>query len=651
MRFLSWTPSLFAALLLLGCGADQTTSESQQASPASAQTEVESAAPDDSPMDPTQHPERGSQGKVVIYQVLPRLFGNTETRNKPWGTLDENGVGRFNDFTDAALKGIAELGTSHIWYTGVLHHAVINDYTDYGISLDDPDVVKGRAGSPYAIKDYYNVNPDLAEDPANRLAEFDALIERTHAHGMKVMIDIVPNHVARRYESISRPDGVADFGADDDTTVEYARDNNFYYIPGECFQVPEWPQDYRPLGGEDHPLADGEFEECPAKWTGNGSRSPQPDFDDWYETVRVNFGVRPDGEYDFDRLPADYAERDIAEHYAFWQGRDVPDSWEKFRDIVSFWLDRGVDGFRFDMAEMVPVEFWSYLNSHIKQINPDALLLAEVYQPQLYRDYLHLGRMDYLYDKVEFYDNLKWVMQGHGSTDELVATQARHADIEHHLLHFLENHDEQRIASPEFAGDARLGMPAMLVSATISTSPTMLYFGQEVGEPASEDAGFGKASRTTIFDYWGVPAHQRWMNDGAFDGGALTEEEQSLRDFYVRLMRFSAEQPAMRGDYAEIHTVNREHSEHYDDKLLAFLRWSDQQRLLIVANLSDQAYPPMQLTLPAEQIAAWGLADGDYPLQEQLYGELGATLVVRDGIGQVELSLAPLASLILQLED
>jgi glycosidase len=624
--------SLFAAglagILLTACGQ---------------QSELET------PVDNAAQPH-SALGKPVVYQVFTRLFGNTTTTNKPWGTLEENGVGKFSDFTDEALAGIRELGTTHVWYTGVPHHAVIRDYTEYGISVDDPDVVKGRAGSPYAVKDYYTVNPDLADDPAKRLEEFQALIARTHAQGMKVLIDIVPNHVARRYESIARPEGVSDFGANDDTGVAYVRDNNFYYIPGKAFQVPEWPEDYQVLGGEAHPLADGQFDEHPAKWTGNGSRAARPVFDDWYETVKINFGVRPDGEYDFDRLPPEYAHKSTDEHYAFWQGRDVPDSWLNFRDIALYWIGRGVDGFRYDMAEMVPVEFWSYLNAHIKQHNPDAFLLAEVYTPDLYRDYVHLGRMDYLYDKVEFYDNLKWVMQGHGSADELVATQERMADIEHHMLHFLENHDEQRIASPEFAGDARLGMPAMLVSATISTSPTMLYFGQDVGEAASEDAGFGKASRTTIFDYWGVPAHQRWMNGGKFDGGALTDAERQLRDFYVRLMRFSAGQPAMTGAYAEIHSHNRAHTAGYDDKLLSYLRWQDDQKLLIVANFRDRAYPPLVLKIPAVQISQWQLPDGEYIMTEQLYGAIKVTLTVEKGEGRLPLQLPALASYIFQLE-
>ncbi|MBY6094643.1 alpha-amylase family protein [Ferrimonas balearica] len=583
--------------------------------------------------------------KAVVYQMFTRLFGNTETANVPWGTLEQNGVGKFNDITDQALEGIKELGVSHVWYTGVLHHAVVGDYSQYGISNDDPDVIKGLAGSPYAVKDYYSVNPDLAENPAERMAEFKALVERSHRHGLKAIIDIVPNHIARDYQSLGKPDGVEDFGANDDTSVEYARDNNFYYVVGQPFQVPQWLDGYQPLGGESHPLADGEFAENPAKWTGNGARAAQPHFHDWYETVKVNYGVRPDGSHDFPALPAEYAELDVTEHYLFWQGKDVPDSWEKFRDIVLFWTEFGIDGFRYDMAEMVPVAFWSYLNSHIKQVNPDAFLLAEVYQPDLYRDYLHLGKMDYLYDKVDLYDTLKAIIQGRESTDAIVPIQAAKADIEHHMLHFLENHDEQRIASPDFAGKAENALPAMVLSATLSTSPTMLYFGQDVGEPGDDDAGFGKATRTTIFDYWGVPAHQRWMNDGAFDGGALTNEEQVLRDYYVRLMQFVADSPALMGQYAEIHSANRD-TAGYSDRHYSFLRWNDQQQLLVVANFDQAKESKMVLRVPAEQIARWQLADGEYALNDALSGE-SLSLTVRDGEGRVALTLAPLQSRIL----
>ncbi|MDP5459055.1 alpha-amylase family glycosyl hydrolase [Alishewanella sp. SMS8] len=589
-----------------------------------------------------------AQGKAVVYQMFTRIYANTTSTNKPWGSLAQNGVGKFNDINDDALRGIKALGTTHIWFTGVPHHALIADYSAYGISDDDPDVVKGRAGSPYAVKDYYSVNPDLAVDPAERLQEFQALIARTHQHGMQVLIDIVPNHVARSYQSLAKPAGVADFGANDDTSVVYARDNNFYYVPGEAFQVPDWPADYQVLGGQAHPLADGQFNENPAKWTGNGARAAKPAFDDWYETVKINYGVRPDGSYDFERLPADYAKRDWQAHYQFWQGKSVPDSWLKFRDITQYWLQLGVDGFRYDMAEMVPVEFWSYLNAHIKHTNPQAFLLAEVYQPALYRDYIQLGLMDYLYDKVEFYDSLKLVMQGKGPTSALVQVQQRMADIEHHMLHFLENHDEQRIASPEFAGDARKGMPAMVVSTLISSSPTMLYFGQEVGEPASEDAGFGKASRTTIFDYWGVPHHQRWVNGGKFDGGALTPAEMNLRHFYQRLLSFSREAPALNGDYVELHTLNLAAGSAYSEQQLAFARFSNEQQLVVVSHFNATESVEFQLQLPRTLMQRWQLADGKYALHEQLTG-VNHELVVTNGEGRIAVKLAPLGSLVYQL--
>ena len=592
-------------------------------------------------------------GKPVVYQVFTRLFGNQVTANKPWGTIEENGVGKFADFTDEALQGIRELGVTHIWYTGVPHHAVIRDYTEFGIGDDDPDVVKGRAGSPYAIKDYYSVNPDLANDPSKRLEEFEALIRRTHENGMKVIIDIVPNHVARGYESIARPDGVDDFGASDDTSVEWARDNNFYYVVGEDFRMPEFRPGYLPLGGEPHPLADGHFEESPAKWTGNGARVAQPRFDDWYETVKINHGVRPDGSHSFDSLPEEARNWTATEHADFWRDREVPDSWLKFRDIVLYWTDKGVDGFRYDMAEMIPVEFWSYLNSSIEEQNPDAFLLAEVYDPSLYRDYIQLGRMNYLYDKVGLYDALKPVMQGTASTDVIAPVHAEVLDIEEHMLHFLENHDEERIASSNFAGDAARGKPAMVVSALISRSPTMLYFAQDVGEQGQGNPVFNQPPlmRTTIYDYWGVPAHQRWMNSGKFDGGALSAEENELRDFYKRLMNLSADNAAMRGAYAEIHTANRTTNDDYDGRLFSFVRWSDDERLIIVSNFSDTASYRLTLTVPPEIISGWQLGPGRYKLDELLFGVNASELVVDAGAGLLHVELEPLGSVVYRVGD
>jgi len=600
------------------------------------------------PSNQSETPEK-EEMKINVYQVFTRLFGNTNTTNKPWGTIEENGVGKFEDFTDQALEAIREMGMTHIWYTGVLHHAMVTDHSEIGVPGDDPDVVKGRAGSPYAVKDYYNVDPDLATDPSKRLEEFQSLIKRTHRHGMKVIIDIVPNHVARVYHSVTNPEGVEDFGASDDVSREYLRDNNFYYIPGQPFRVPQWRDGYQVLGGEDYPGADGYFKEYPAKWTGNGSRSPQPDMNDWYETVKINFGVDPGGRHDFDSLPAGFENEPYQVHYAFWKDRDVPDSWTKYRDIALYWLDKGVDGFRYDMAEMVPVEFWSYLNSAIKMVRPDAFLLAEIYQPWIYRDYLGKGKMDFLYDKVDLYDSLKSIIQGQGSTDAIVRIQSEVADIEHHMLHFLENHDEQRIASPGFAGDAEKGKPAMVVAATISSSPTMLYFGQDVGEPAREEPGFGAPTRTSIYDYIGVPNHQRWMNGGKFDGAALSDQERQLHRFYVTLLNFTKNSKALTGEYREIHSFNREQTEWYNDRVFSYVRWKDEDRLIIVVNFDAGDSYGFDLRLPADVIGAWKLQEGEYTLHDRL-SETTLTLNISGGEGRTRIDLQPLQSLILQIQ-
>ncbi|WP_298151343.1 alpha-amylase family protein [Flavobacterium sp.] len=600
------------------------------------------------PMPEKRAVSRAPEKKIVVYQVFTRLFGNKKTANKPWGKKEVNGVGKFSDFTDKALSEIKKLGVTHIWYTGVPHHALVGDYTAYGISNDDPDVVKGRAGSPYAVKDYYNVNPDLANDPAHRLEEFEALVERTHKYRMKVIIDIVPNHIARKYEGKSNPKGVRDFGADDDTSVEYKRDNNFYYIPGKAFEVPT-SDHYKPLNGEKNPLIDGKFTENPAKWTGNGSRLPKPSNDDWYETVKINYGIKPDGTKDFPELPVDFDKRSYQEHYNFWKGKDVPDSWKKFRNIALYWIGKGVDGFRYDMAEMVPYEFWSYMNSAIKMRNPDAFLMAEVYNPKEYRNYIHYGKMDYLYDKVETYDQLKKVIQGHSLPDPLADIQGGLKDIEHHMLHFLDNHDEQRLASREFAGTPEKGKPLMVYSATVGTSPTMIYFGQEVGEPGDEDAGFGKKSRTSIFDYIGVPHHQRWMNNGEFDGGQLSAEEQDLRDFYSRLLNFTIKSDALMGKYQELQTINRRQSKGYSEGIYSFARWADNEKLVIVNNFSWVSKSHFNLLIPESLISQWGLSDGIYDMQDQLYKKQNSKLTVSKGSGILEVDINPSESFIFKL--
>jgi len=551
-------------------------------------------------VDPKQ--DGATVGRPVIYQIFTRLYGNTITNNVPWGTVEQNGAGKFSDINEAALESIRDLGATHVWYTGVLHHAIVRDFPELGIESDDPDVVKGRAGSPYAIKDYYSVNPDLADDVTQRVVEFERLIERTHRAGLKVMIDIVPNHVARNYRSLEAPAGVEDFGSRDDVALAYHRDNSFYYVPGSVFEVPSDPS-YEPLGGASHPKLDGKFDEYPAKWTGNGARAPKPDIGDWYETVKINFGVDPEGRHDFAYLPSRYATASASEIVKFWSDKPVPASWQKFLDIALFWLDKGVDGFRYDMAQMVPVEFWSYLNSHIKARYPEALLLAEIYEPHRYRDYLGRGKMDVLYSKMEIYDAIKAVMKGEAGASRIREAFDSHADIDAQMLLFLENHDEQRIASEQFMGSGRAGLPGVLASVMLGKGPVMIYFAQELGEAADVDAGFGKASRTTIFDYWGVETHQRFMNEGRFDGGASLDEERWLRAEYKAAFNLASQFPL---DSWDTHFVPKLDLDSANRAVLAFERCGESGCLLFIANMSGEEAP---LRLSERFESRWSQAD------------------------------------------
>lgn len=546
------------------------------------------AAPIDLREDENYLRETDTGEKVVVYQMMTRLFGNTTTANKIYGTIEENGVGRFNDISEEALQALKGLGASHIWYTGALEHATMTDYTRHGIVLDDADVVKGRAGSPYAIKDYYDVDPDLAEEVPRRMEEFEALLERTHRQGLRVIIDFVPNHVARQYVSDAKPESIADFGAGDDTAVAFHPQNDFYYIPEEAFVVPD---SYDPLGDQHQgPKENGRFAEMPAKASGNDVFSPAPTVNDWFETIKLNYGI-------------DYLDN-RSTHFD-----PVPDTWEKMRHILTYWTEKGVDGFRCDMAEMVPVEFWNWVIPKIKEVNPDILFIAEIYNPDSYHAYIETGGFDFLYDKVQLYDTLKHIIQQRGSTHNLPPVWKSLRGINRHMLRFLENHDEQRIASADFAGEPTAALPAMLVSATLYTGPVMVYFGQEVGEPGRGREGFGgEDGRTTIFDYWGVPEHQKWVNGGAYDGGQLSRDQIQLRNFYKNLLRFTTENEAIvSGSLYDLQAANRE-SEGYTEKVYAYLRFTENQRLLILTNFDRDDAARFKLRIPENVLQKMSLS-------------------------------------------
>lgn len=523
--------------------------------------------------------------KPIIYQVFTRLFGNRNATDKPWGMVVENGVGKMNDFNDATLRRIKRLGATHVWFTGVVRHASQTDHTAHGIPRQHPDVVKGVAGSPYAIADYYDIDPNIAVDVDRRMEEWGALVERTHRAGMKVVMDFVPNHVAREYRSICRPNGVSDLGEDDSTDLRFARDNNFYYIPE--------PLDLSDICGS---TGGKGYEECPARATGNDVFSAKPSRNDWYETVKLNYGV-------------DYCDAGgRSEHFS-----PIPDTWGKMADILLFWARTGADAFRCDMAEMVPAEFWAWATDVVRAAFPEIKFIGEVYNPSLYRKYIDAG-FDWLYDKVGMYDCVRDVICGRRRASDITEQWQNVGGIVDHMLYFLENHDEQRIASDFFAADARRGIPGMMVCALLNKCPFMLYAGQEFGERGMDAEGFsGVDGRTTIFDYWCVDTLRR----GYFDRSQLHEDERLLEEAYRMILTLANRERAVSdGECYDLMYVNQ----HIAGRQFAFLRKSGDETLLVVANFDDRE-AVCDINIPRHAFDFLKMAEGERNATDLLTGK------------------------------
>ena len=545
--------------------------------------------------------------KITIYQVLPRLYGNMTANNIPGGDIHENGCGKLGDFTPEVLKRIKDFGFTHIWYTGVLEHATQTDYTTYGIAKDHPAVVKGKAGSPYAIKDYYDICPDLASAPEKRMKEFEALVRRTHKAGLKMLIDFVPNHVARSYHSDAKPARVKDLGENDDTAKGFSPQNNFYYLPGQMFSTENFEEDR---------AANVPYREYPAKVTGNNCFSPRPGRNDWYETVKLNYGV-------------DFYAGGTA-HFD-----PVPDTWDKMTAILLFWAKKGVDGFRCDMAEMVPAEFWAYAIAKVKEKYPKLIFVAEVYNPAEYRRYLQSG-FDYLYDKVGLYDTLRAVVRGEASASCITGQWQCVDDIRTHMLYFLENHDEQRIASDFFAGSGEKARPALAVSAFMGTNPLMIYAGQELGERGMDAEGFsGRDGRTTIFDYWHVDTLDRLCHGDLL---TCTPEQQALYAYYNNIVKLCNSEAALReGTFYDLQYANYVADNGYNaDRQYAFLRAAGKEKMLIVANFADQDVH-VGVRIPENAFAFMGLREGLCSAHDLLSGEMQTLELRKDGAAFVEI--------------
>lgn len=534
--------------------------------------------------------------KVIIYQVFTRLFGNRNTTRKECGTIAENGSGKFNDFDSKTLKTIKKLGISHIWYTGVIRHATQTNYSQYGIPSQCATVVKGKAGSPYAICDYYDVDPDLAVNVEKRMDEFDKLVVRTHKAGLKVMIDFVPNHVAREYKSICKPEGIEDLGANDDKSQGFSPQNNFYYCPG-CHFEPSFDK--------------GDYDEYPARATGNDHFDNHPGINDWYETVKLNYGV-------------DYWTR-------FGHFSPVPDTWDKMVEILLFWASKGIDGFRCDMAEMVPAAFWDYATAKVKTQYPHIVFMGEVYNPSEYRNYINSG-FDWMYDKVGMYDAMRAVICGQAPAHILTGAWQSVDDIKEHMVYFLENHDEQRIASDFFAGSAIKGLPGMVASVLMKSSPFMLYAAEEYGEKGMDKEGFsGKDGRTTIFDYWSVDTLCRAEAD------ALNEEERLVLAVHEKTLQIARKEKAVDGDFYDLMYVNPSSENFNNEKQFAFLRKKDNELLIVVVNFDDMDVN-IQVRIPSHAFEYLAIPEKKYKAKDLLSGDKQDIVLSNDGL--VPMSLA-----------
>ena len=559
--------------------------------------------------------------KVLIYQVLPRLFGNPKTTRKENGTIKENGCGKLNYFTDAVLSKIHDMGFTHIWYTGVIRHATQTNYSSYGIPTQHAEVVKGKAGSPYAITDYYDIDPDLAENVSMRMIEWESLIARTHKAGMKVIMDFVPNHVAREYHSICKPAGVRDLGEDDDANMHFSTKNNFYYTWGDLDlnEIRQSKPEFKAYSVKDAKIYEP-YAESPAKATGNDRFDNRPGVNDWYETVKLNYGI-------------DYCDAGgRSYHY-----EPVPSTWGKMTDILIYWASKGVDGFRCDMAEMVPCAFWSYATQILKARFPEIVIIGEVYDPSQYRNYVNSG-FDYLYDKVGMYDCLRGVIRGERPAASITHEWQVVDDIRDHMLYFLENHDEQRIASDFFCGDAKKAIPAAAMSLFFQKNPFMLYSGQEFGEKGMDKEGFsGVDGRTTIFDYWSPKtlSHAYRRTTSAKD--CLTQEQKALASQYRQMLRLANEEKAIReGDTFDLMYVNPI-SEYFDPRThFAFLRKKDDEVLLVVLNFSaDQR--EIKVTIPSHAFDFFHILEEEVTTTELWSGGKKQVELKKDGLFPVSI--------------
>ena len=418
--------------------------------------------------------------KRIIYQVLPRLWGD----------------GLLSFWDSSSFEYVKSLGAGYIWYTGIPRHASGQDF------------VKGNPGSPYAISDWYDVNPYLAADPSRRMDEFRSLVGRTHSAGLGCLVDFIPNHVA-------------------------------------C--------DYR-----------GDLPLC--GWHDG----------DWTDTVKVD-----------------------------WSN---PRTAVEMQKVLRFWASLGVDGFRCDMVELVPARTLGEVISAVRSDYPDLLFVAEVYQKENYSTYLDVCGFDLLYDKSGSYDILRGIIGGVRSARELTWNWQRLGDFQGRMLNFLENHDEQRLASRWFAGDVSRAWAAVAFSMLFNDASFMYYAGQELGEDASE----GAEGRTSIFD-WCHPATLSGLASYLGTGRGLGRKERHILARYRELASLAC-RPVFREGCVWDLCYCQEGTSFNPDRHFCFVRYSAGEAWLVFCNFSSEPVS-LAVNIPAELQSAAGIKTNEAAVQ------------------------------------
>lgn len=514
--------------------------------------------------------------KVIIYQVLPRVFGNVNSNPISNASFKINGSGKLNDFTVEVLNKIKELGCSHIWFTGIIRHATKTAFKEDGIKANHPHIVKGEAGSPYSITDYYDISPELSVNVPKRVEEFKNLVKRVHSCGLKVIIDFIPNHLSREYHSLKKPLNISDFGENDKKDYPFHPMNNFYYLLDQSFKS---PLNHK---SQELPTAVPSYSEFPARVTGNDCITAQPSINDWFETVKLNYGV------DIFNFNNKYFQ-------------PIPNTWLKMKDVLFYWLKMGVDGFRCDMAGMVPEEFWKWIIESVKKEFKNSLFIGELYEKERYDSFINYCKFDILYDKVGLYDTLKSIVKKQRSASEITSCWQSLNGIENKMLNFIENHDEVRVASPFFAGSPLNAIPALTVALMLNNAPFMIYFGQELGEPGMDHEGYsGKDGRTSIFDYWSIKSVREWL---------LNNKPLAIREIYKKLLTIAINEEAIfNGDRYDLQYANNFSLSYKPNSHYSFVRKASNSLIIITVNF-DKNLSTISLNLPREMFSYFQIAN------------------------------------------